>query len=221
MNILQINSSVRGNQSESTRVTNAVVAKLAAANPGATVTVRDLGANPHPVLDEAALGALFTPADQRTPEQAARVALDDALIAEAQAADVIVLGAPMYNFGMPAQFKAYIDNIARVGRTFGFDRSRAGEPYWPLLAGMDKRLVILSSRGDFGYGPGQRIAHLNHVEGGVATAFGYIGITDVASVAIEYDEFADDRLRASIAAAEADVDTLVTRMAVGVSPEVA
>ena len=112
MNILQINSSLRGTQSESTRVANAIVAKVAAANPGATVTVRDLGANPHPVLDEAALGALFTPADQRTADQAARVALNDALIAEAQAADVIVIGAPMYNFGMPIQLKAWFDAIA-------------------------------------------------------------------------------------------------------------
>ena len=120
MNILQINSSLRGAQSESTRVANAIVAKVAAANPGATVTVRDLGANPHPVLDEAALGALFTPADQRTAEQAARVALDDALIAEAQAADVIVIGAPMYNFGMPIQLKAWFDAIARAGVTFRY-----------------------------------------------------------------------------------------------------
>jgi FMN-dependent NADH-azoreductase len=120
MNILQINSSLRGTQSESTRVANAIVAKVAAANPGATVTVRDLGANPHPVLDEAALGALFTPADQRTTDQAARVALDDALIAEAQAADVIVIGAPMYNFGMPIQLKAWFDAIARAGVTFRY-----------------------------------------------------------------------------------------------------
>ncbi|NMV38208.1 hypothetical protein HGR00_09840 [Ralstonia insidiosa] len=90
-----------------------------------------------------------------------------------------------------------------------------------LLAGINKRLVILSSRGDFGYGPGQRIAHMNHVEGGVATAFGYIGITDVASVAIEYDEFADDRLRASIASAEADVDALAARMATSAIVEAA
>jgi FMN-dependent NADH-azoreductase len=120
MNILQINSSVRGTQSESTRVANAIVARLAAANPGAAVTVRDLGANPHPVLDEAALGALFTPADQRTADQAARVALDDALIAQAQAADVIVLGAPMYNFGMPIQLKAWFDAVARAGVTFRY-----------------------------------------------------------------------------------------------------
>jgi len=120
MNILQINSSVRGTQSESTRVANAIVARLAAANPGAAVTVRDVGAQPHPVLDEAALGALFTPADQRTTDQAARVALDDALIAQAQAADVIVLGAPMYNFGMPIQLKAWFDAVARAGVTFRY-----------------------------------------------------------------------------------------------------
>jgi FMN-dependent NADH-azoreductase len=120
MNILQINSSLRGAGSESNRVTAAVVARLTAGNPGAQVTVRDLGANPHPVLDEAALGALFTPAEQRTPAQAARVAMDDALIAEAQAADVIVIGAPMYNFGMPVQLKAWFDAIARAGVTFRY-----------------------------------------------------------------------------------------------------
>jgi FMN-dependent NADH-azoreductase len=120
MNILQINSSLRGANSESNRVTRNIVAKLRAANPDAIVTVRDVGANSHPVLDEAALGALFTPADQRTPEQAARVALDDALIAEVQAADVVVIGAPMYNFGMPIQLKAWFDAIARAGVTFRY-----------------------------------------------------------------------------------------------------
>lgn len=109
----------------------------------------------------------------------------------------------------------------RLGATNGIDglrkRIKAGvEHRIQLLAGMNKRLVILSARGAFGYGPGQRIAHLNHVEAGVATAFGYIGVTDVASVAIEYDEFADKRLRASIASAESEVDALVARMAAAV-----
>lgn len=141
MNILQINSSLRGAQSESTRVANAIVAKVAAANPGATVSVRDLGANPHPVLDEAALGALFTPADQRTAEQAARVALDDALIAEAQAADVIVLGAPMYNFGMPIQLKAWFDAIARAGVTFRYTENG------PEGLLKNKKVVVAAARG--------------------------------------------------------------------------
>jgi FMN-dependent NADH-azoreductase len=141
MNILQINSSLRGAQSESNRVANAIVAKVAAVNPGATVTVRDLGANPHPVLDEAALGALFTPADQRTAEQAARVALDDALIAEAQAADVIVLGAPMYNFGMPIQLKAWFDAIARAGVTFRYTENG------PEGLLKNKKVVVATARG--------------------------------------------------------------------------
>ncbi|MDY0977169.1 NAD(P)H-dependent oxidoreductase [Massilia sp. CFBP9012] len=120
MNILHITTSVRGDASESTRVTQQIVDKLAAANPGATVVRRDFGAQPHPLLDGATVGALFTPADQRSAEQAARVALDDALIAEAQAADVIVLGAPMYNFAMPVQLKSWFDAIARAGVTFRY-----------------------------------------------------------------------------------------------------
>jgi len=166
MNILQINSSLRGNQSESTRVTNAIVARLAAANPDATVTVRDLGANPHPVLDEAALGALFTPADQRTPEQAARVALDDALIAEAQAADVIVLGAPMYNFGMPIQLKAWFDAIARAGVTF---RYTANGPEG-LLKG--KKVVVATARG--GIYPADADPQVPHIR----MLLNFLGLTD-------------------------------------------
>ena len=139
------------------------------------------------------------------------LAESDRLIDELLAADIIVAGVPMYNFGMPAQFKAYIDNIVRVGRTFGFDRNREGVPYWPLVAD-GKKLVILSSRGDYGYDPGERLEQMNHVEGGVAVPLGYIGITDVHSIAIEYDEFADARLQRSIKAAEERVDELVTRL---------
>jgi FMN-dependent NADH-azoreductase len=141
MNILQINSSLRGAQSESNRVASNIVAKLRAANPGASVTVRDLGANAHPVLDEAALGALFTPADQRTAEQAARVALDDALIAEIQAADAVVIGAPMYNFGMPVQLKAWFDAIARAGVTFRYTESG------PEGLLKNKKVFVATSRG--------------------------------------------------------------------------
>ena len=120
MQILQINSSARSAGANSTRLADAITARLKAANPAAVVELRDLAATPHPVLDEAALGALFTPAEQRTPEQAARVALDDALIAQVQSADAIVLGVPMYNFGVPVQLKTWIDAIARAGVTFRY-----------------------------------------------------------------------------------------------------
>jgi FMN-dependent NADH-azoreductase len=142
----------------------------------------------------------------------AALAESDRLVDELASADVIVIGVPMYNFGMPSTLKAWIDNIVRVGRTFGFDRSRAGDPYWPLLAEQGKRLVLLSSRGDYGYDPGARLDASNHVEAGVVTPLRYIGIDTVDRIAIEYDEFADERLRASIAAAEAQVDALVERL---------
>ncbi|SEJ20216.1 FMN-dependent NADH-azoreductase [Pseudomonas linyingensis] len=120
MRILQINASARSTGANSTRLADAITARLQAQNPAAVVELRDLASNPHPVLDEAALGALFTPAEQRSAEQAARVALDDALIAQVQAVDVIVLGVPMYNFGVPVQLKTWIDAIARAGVTFRY-----------------------------------------------------------------------------------------------------
>ena len=124
MNILQINSSARpfanGQGSQSTRLASELVETLRAGNDAATLTLRDLTANPHPALDEATLGALFTPADARTPAQHARVALDQALIDEVNAADVIVIGVPMVNFGITSQLKNWIDAIAKAGVTFKY-----------------------------------------------------------------------------------------------------
>jgi FMN-dependent NADH-azoreductase len=124
MNILQINSSARafanGQGSQSTRLANELVETLRAGDATATHVLRDLTAAPHPALDEATLGALFTPADARTPEQHARVALDQALIDEVQAADVIVIGVPMINFGISSQLKNWIDAIAKAGITFKY-----------------------------------------------------------------------------------------------------
>ena len=124
MNILQINSSARafanGQGSQSTRLANELVETLRAGDAAATVVLRDLTAAPHPALDEATLGALFTPADARTPEQHARVALDQALIDEVLAADVIVIGVPMINFGISSQLKNWIDAIAKAGITFKY-----------------------------------------------------------------------------------------------------
>ena len=120
MKILQINASDRSHGANSTRLADTITTRLIARNPDAIVERRDLAAQPHPVLDEAALGALFTPAEQRTPEQSARIALDDALIAQVQSADILVLGVPMYNFGIPVQLKSWIDAIARAGVTFRY-----------------------------------------------------------------------------------------------------
>lgn len=141
MKILQVNASARSEGAVSTRLAGEIVARLVLQHPGAEVLVRDLAQTPHPPLDDAALGALFTPEAERTPEQAARVALDDSLIAEVQAADVLVLGMPMYNLGVPAQFKHWIDAIARARVTFRYtERGPEG-----LLTG--KKVYVALARG--------------------------------------------------------------------------
>lgn len=178
MNILQVNSSARayenGQGSYSTRLANELVAGLQAATPGATTTVRDLARLPHPVLDEAALGALFTPADARTPAQAARVALDDALIAEVQAADVLVLGVPMYNFGISSQLKNWIDAIARVRVTFQYT---ANGPEGLLK---NKTVYAVLTRG----GIYRDLPHDSQVPY-LKAVLGFLGMTDVRFIYAE------------------------------------
>lgn len=173
---------------------------------------RDLATQAPAFVSAEWIAAAFTPPAHRSRESQAVLAESDALVDELCAADVIVIGTPMYNFGMPAVLKAYVDNIVRVGRTFGFDRQRQGLPYWPMLEGQGKRLVLLSARGDSGYEQGD-LAASNHVEPALRAVFAYIGIRDVASVAVEYDEFADERLQRSLEEAEAKVERLVEAMA--------
>ncbi|MDR5905562.1 FMN-dependent NADH-azoreductase [Franzmannia qiaohouensis] len=195
--------------SHSRRLSARFVEQWQKARPGDRILYRDLGQHPpHPVSGEW-IHAAFTKPETRESWMHDVLAESDALVDELLEADLIVAGVPMYNFGVPAGFKAYIDNIVRVGRTFGFDRSRQGLPYWPMLTDMHKRLVVLSSRGDYGYAPGERMAHTNHVEPHIRTVFGYLGFENVHGIAVEYDEFGDERLKASLAQAEQEIDALV------------
>lgn len=201
--------------SHTRRLTARFVKRWLALRPETNVVYRDVGQAPPSPVAGRWIHAAFTPDHARKDWMREDLRASDGLVDELLQADLIVAGVPMYNFGPPAQFKAYIDNIVRVGRTFGFDRHREGEPYWPLLADAGKRLVILSSRGDYGYGAGERIADRNHVEASIRTAFAYIGMTEVHGVAIEYDEFGDERLADSIQRAEAAVDALVAQISAG------
>lgn len=196
------------------------VERWAAQRPTDAVTYRDVGQHPPAPVDAAWVAAAFTRPEKRDAAQKARLVESDRLVAELIAADIVIVGAPMYNFGMPAPLKAWLDNIVRVGVTFGFDRKRAGEPYWPMLPS-GKRLVVLGARGDYGYDAGGRQADINFVEAGLKAPLAYIGLRDATSIAIEYDELADARLARSIADAESAVDALVDRMIVGMDESVA
>lgn len=203
LNILQVNSSARpyaqGQGSQSTRLATELVAGLVAANPGAAVTLRDLTANPHPVLDEAALGALFTPDEQRTPEQSARVALDDALIAELKAADVVVLAVPMVNFGVTSQLKNWIDAVARARVTFQYT---ANGPVG-LLTGK-KVYAVLTRGGVHRDQPSDtQVPYLK-------TVLGFLGMTDVEFVYAEGLNMGPEAEAAGIDAARREIARLVS-----------
>ena len=222
--LLHIDSSARAGRSgecahgsHTRRLSARFVHRWRSLRPLDTIDYLDLALEPPTPVTGRWVHAAFTAPSQREDWMHATLAESDKLVDELVRADLVVIGVPMYNFGMPSTLKAWIDNIIRVGRTFGFDRSRDGEPYWPLLADQGKRLVLLSSRGDYGYG--DRLQHSNHVEPGVITPLHYIGIRSVDQVAVEYDEFADDRLHASIAAAEAEVDALVLHLAEAMAPQ--
>ncbi|HLX01558.1 MAG TPA: NAD(P)H-dependent oxidoreductase, partial [Trinickia sp.] len=139
--ILQLNSAARSQGANSTLLANELTAKLQQSNAGAKVVVRNLLTDGLAHLDESVLGAFFTPADSRTAEQAAIVAKSDALIAELQAADIVVIGAPMYNFGISSQLKAYFDWIARAGVTFRYTENGPEG----LVKG--KKVFVVTARG--------------------------------------------------------------------------
>lgn len=198
MKILQINSSARSAGANSTRLADAITARLKAANPAAVVELRDLAANPHPVLDEAALGALFTPAEQRTPEQAARVALDDALIAQVQSADAIVLGVPMCNFGVPVQLKTWIDAIAKAGVTFRYTENGPEG----LIKG--KKVYVALARGGL-YRDTPADSQVPYLKG----VLGFLGMTDVEFIYAEGLSMGAESADKAFAEAEAAIGAVV------------
>ena len=198
MNILQINSSARRDVSHSSALAFRLVARLREVDPDASVTVRDLAVTPHPVLDEDVLHALFTPEAQRTSAQADRVNLDDALIAELKAADVVVLGVPMYNFGVPAQLKNWIDAISRAQVTF---RYTANGPEG-LLKGK-KVYVALTRGGEYRNTPADtQVPYLK-------TVFEFLGMTDVHFVYAEGLAMGPDAEQSGLAAAHAQIEDAV------------
>lgn len=193
MNILQINTSARPG-ANSTRVADSITARLQAANPTATLTLRDIASAPIPFVDGAALGALFTPAEQRTPEQAALVASHDAEIAAVQAADVLVLGVPMYNLGVSVQFKSWIDAISRAGVTFRYtEKGPEGQ-----LKG--KKVYVALARGgryrDSAYDT--QVPYLKVV-------LGFLGMTDVEFVYAEGLNMGPEAAEQGFAEAQTDL----------------
>lgn len=210
-NLLLINASVRGDRSITRALGDAFVETWSAERPGDPVVHRDVGRDPPPFVDERWIAASFTPTSARTAEMRDALAVSDELIAELETADVIVLATPMYNYGLPTQLKAWVDQVIRVERTFSFDLARGDWPLAPVLGG--KSLVLLTSSGEFGFAPGGVRSAMNHLDTHIDTLAGYLGVASTHHVAVEYQEFGDARHERSLSDARAAVPTLARALA--------
>ena len=177
MKLLHLDSSILGGNSASRKLSAAIVDQLTNAAPGLDIISRDLALQPLSHLSGEHLAA----AQGAVPESPAiqkDVAASQAALEEFLAADIVVIGAPMYNFGIPSQLKAWIDRIAVAGKTF---RYTANGPEG--LAG-NKRVIVAVSRGGL-YSSGMPAAAFEHVESYLRSVFGFLGVTDLEIVVAE------------------------------------
>ena len=163
--------------------------------PDDTVIRRDIGQNPPGFVTDEWIAAAFTPKEKQTTEHHTTLAESDELIAELAAADIVVLGTPMYNYGMPAALKAWVDRVIRVNETFSFDLARGDWPLEPILK--DKILIGLTSSGEFGFRPGGVRAHMNFLHGHIESVAHYLGLAERHFIHVEYQEFQDERHKKS------------------------
>ncbi|MFC5067357.1 FMN-dependent NADH-azoreductase [Flaviflagellibacter deserti] len=200
MTLLHIDSSITGSESVSRKLTTDIVAHLTAQRPDLRVVYRDLAAQPVPHQTEALLIAKSGAGTPGTDLQAAITATDTALD-DFLAAEIVVIGAPMYNFSVPSQLKAWIDALAVPGRTFAYGANGVEG-----LCG-DKKLIVASSRGGI-YSPPSPIAVLDHQETFLRGFFGFIGVTDISFVRAEGVRMGPEQKEQALAAARAETQAL-------------
>lgn len=200
-NILLIHSSIFGAQSQSLALAREFLMRF----PAASMVERTLSPESIPHLTAETMAAMATPEAQRTERQNEVVALSDTLIAEVEAADTIVLAVPMYNFSIPSTLKAWIDHVARGGRTF---RYTAAGPEG-LLKGK-KVFVVTARRGVYSEGPA---AAFDFQEPYLRTVLGFLGLDDVTFVHLEGLKISPEAAASGLARAREKIETLIPHRA--------
>ncbi|MCP5159667.1 MAG: NAD(P)H-dependent oxidoreductase [Gammaproteobacteria bacterium] len=196
--LLQLNTSLFSGQGQSTQLADQFVALWRDKNPDSRVVKRDLAADPVPHLDGARFQSFLAAPESRSEEQHIVVAYSDALIEELRAADIVVLGLPMYNFGIPSTLKAYFDHIARAGTTFKYTEKG------PVGLLSDKIVVVYAARGGRYAG-----TPLDTQTDYVRNFLHFIGIDDVRFIYAEGLALGEDSKSTSLAQARSDTETLV------------
>jgi len=193
MKLLHIDSSILSGNSVSRQLTRAVVDQWRRVHPEIEVTYRDLAVEAPDHLSAEILGAGFVDPAQHSPLQRDQAALSEALLTEFLAADVMVIGAPMYNFSIPSQLKAWLDRVLVKGRTFKYTEQG------PVGLAAGNRAVIVSSRGGI-YSEGSPANVMDHQESYLTVALGFAGITDVSVIRAEGVNMTEKREQALAAA---------------------
>ncbi|WP_309681684.1 NAD(P)H-dependent oxidoreductase [Polaromonas sp.] len=203
--LLHIDSSILGGNSVSRQLTAQIVASWRASHPGVEVSYLDLAADTPSHLSAESLGFRLPAGTDLSAVQQRENAVSEALVAQFLAADVIVVGAPLYNFAIPSQLKAWIDRVAQVGRTFKYtEKGPVG------LAG-GKTVIVASTRGGV-YSTSDAGKDMEHQESYLQTVFGFFGITDVRFVRAEGLAMGEAAKADALAAAELEI-TAQTRTA--------
>lgn len=184
--------------------------KWRSSNKEDKVIYRDLGLNPPEFISQDWIAAVFTPDERKTAEQKSLLKLSDTLIDEVDQADIIVISSPMYNYGMPAALKSWFDQVIRINKTFSFDLARGDFPLEPIMSG--KKLVFLSSSGEFGFEIGGIREKMNHLGPHVETLGKYLGVDDFYEIKSEYQEFGDERHTKSFNEALVSIEKLVSKL---------
>ncbi|QRX83200.1 FMN-dependent NADH-azoreductase [Glaciimonas sp. PAMC28666] len=203
MKLLHIDSSILGDASASRALTQEVVANLTAKESGIEVIYRDLSKDVTAHISGGTFVAKGTPAEQRSASQQQEVALGEAILNEFMAADVVVVGAPMYNFTVPTQLKAWIDQICVAGVSFRYTETG------PEGLAKGKRVVIVSTSGGIHAGTPTGIAHEDYLK----VVFGFLGITEIEVVRAHGLNYGPEAKEAGFAAARVGIKALNTGVA--------
>ncbi|MBW8198285.1 FMN-dependent NADH-azoreductase [Flagellimonas abyssi] len=185
--VLIINASVRKERSHSRKLTQLFEKNWQKKHPNDVFTYREVGLEEIPPINEKWISSAFIKPSERTKENQSGVALSDALVKEFKAHDVYVLGTPMYNWSIPSGLKAYIDQLMRINETWKFRSGKPDGNYVGMLE--NKKMFILSSRGDTGYGENEKNGHMNFQTTYLKFVFGIMGIKDISIISLDNEEF--------------------------------
>lgn len=185
--VLIINASVRKERSHSRKLTELFKDNWKKKNPNDQFTYREVGLEEIPPINEKWIASAFISPKERTNENQTGVELSNALIKEFKEHNVYVLGTPMYNWSIPSGLKSYIDQIMRINETWKFRSGKPDGDYVGLLE--NKKMFILSSRGDTGYGENEKNEHMNFQTTYLKFVFGIMGIKDISIISLDNEEF--------------------------------